>query len=375
MTGRFARPHRVVVKVGSASLRADRGLAREVLGGLVEQLAAVARGGSQVVLVSSGAVAAGMDDLGLSRRPVDLPTLQATASVGQGTLMHAYAEAFGGHGVPVGQVLLTPSDVTDRVRYLNARNTFERLLALGGVPVVNENDTVATDELRFGDNDRLAALVASMLGAGLLVLLSDVEGVLASDADGQRRVLERIDDPSEVVRYDHGGSSGVGTGGMVSKVEAVRVARFSGCHAVIAAARRPGVVTEAVTGQAVGTWFPPSPQRPESRKLWIAFAKHPTGVVHVDTGAVEALVRGGKSLLAAGVTGVAGDFAAGDTVDVVGSDGALVARGLVAVDRATLERVRGRQQAEVAAVLGVDDPPELVHRDELVVLDGRVRHA
>lgn len=368
MTARFARPSRVVVKVGSSSLRAERGIDRAVLQALVDQLAGVARARTEVVLVSSGAVAAGMDDLGLTRRPGDLPTLQAAASVGQGALVHAYADAFGAHGVPVGQVLLTPSDVTDRVRYLNARNTFERLLALGGVPVVNENDTVATDELRFGDNDRLAALVASMLGAGLLVLLSDVEGVLAPDAHGRQRVLERIDDPADVAGYDRGTSSGVGTGGMVSKVEAVRVARYSGCHAIIAAARRTGVVTDVVAGEPVGTWFPPSPQRPESRKLWIAFAKHATGVVRIDEGAVDALVRGGKSLLAAGVTGAAGDFAAGDSVDVVGPDGALVARGLVAVDRPTLERVRGRKQAEVAAVLGVDDPPELVHRDHLAVL-------
>lgn len=372
MSARFPRPARVVVKVGSSSLRAERGIDRDVLRALVDQLADVAGAGTRLVLVSSGAVAAGMDDLGLTRRPVDLPGLQAAASVGQGALVHAYADAFAAHRIPVGQVLLTPSDVTDRARYLNARNTFERLLALGAVPVVNENDTVATDELRFGDNDRLAALVASMLGAGLLVLLSDVEGVLApaGDGDGEARVLDRVDDPAEVARYDHGGSSGVGTGGMVSKVEAVRVARFSGCHAVIAGARRPGVIGDVVGGEPVGTWFPPSPQRPESRKLWIAFAKHPSGAVRVDAGAVDALVRGGKSLLAAGVTGSDGEFAAGDAVDVVGPDGAVVARGLTALDRATLDRVAGRKQAEVAAELGVDDPPELVHRDQLVVLDG-----
>ncbi len=371
MTSRFPRPARVVVKVGSSSLRAERGIDRDVLGSLVEQLAGVATAGTQVVLVSSGAVAAGMDDLGLTRRPVDLPGLQAAASVGQGALVHAYAEAFATHGIPVGQVLLTPSDVTDRTRYLNGRNTFERLLALGAVPVVNENDAVATDELRFGDNDRLAALAASMLGAQLLVLLSDVEGVLvAGDGDGQPRVLERVDDPADVARYDHGGSSAVGTGGMVSKVEAVRVARFSGCHAVIARARRPGVIGDVIGGQPVGTWFPPSTRRPESRKLWIAFAKHPAGVVRIDGGAVDALVRGGKSLLAAGVTGADGEFGAGDAVDVLGPDGTIVARGLVALDRPTLERVRGRKQAEVAAELGVDDAPELVHRDQLVVLDG-----
>lgn len=370
MTARFARPGRVVVKVGSSSLRAERGIDRGVLGSLVDQLAEVARAGTQVVLVSSGAVAAGMDDLGLARRPVDLPGLQAAASVGQGALVHAYAEAFAPHGIPVGQVLLTPSDVTDRARYLNGRNTFERLLALGAVPVVNENDTVATDELRFGDNDRLAALAASMLDARLLVLLSDVEGVLAPDGEGQPRVLERIDDPADVARYDHGGSSAVGTGGMVSKVEAVRVARFSGCHTVIARARRPGVIGDVITGEAVGTWFPPAAQRPESRKLWIAFAKHPAGAVRIDGGAVDALVRGGKSLLAAGVVGADGEFAAGDAVDVIGPDGGLVARGLVTLDRSTVERVRGRKQVEVAAVLGVDDAPELVHRDQLVVLGG-----
>ncbi len=370
MTRRFPRPRRVVVKVGSASLRGPDGVDRAFLDDLVGQLARVGQRGSEVVLVSSGAVAAGLGGLGLPRRPPDLPSLQAAASVGQGKLLHAYADAFAPYGQAVGQVLLTPSDVTDRTRYLNARNTFERLLRYRAVPVVNENDTVATDELRFGDNDRLAALVASMLGAELLLLLSDVEGVLTArpGADVAPRVVPQLDDPAEVARYDFGGSSAVGTGGMASKVEAARIAWFSSCHTVLAAARRPQVVEDAVTGHEVGTWFPPSPSRPESRKLWIAFAQQPSGAVEVDAGAVDALLRRGTSLLAAGVVAVHGTFAAGDPVDVRGPDGHIVARGLSAFDAATLSGLRGRRQAEVADSLAVADPPEVIHRDQLIVL-------
>ncbi len=370
MTRRFPRPRRVVVKVGSASLRGPDGVDRAFLDELVAQLARCADAGSQPVLVSSGAVAAGLGGLGLARRPPDLPSLQAAASVGQGKLLHAYADALAPHGRAVGQVLLTPSDVTDRTRYLNARNTVERLLRYGAVPVVNENDTVATDELRFGDNDRLAALVASMLGAELLLLLSDVDGVLVSQPEvgAAPQVVPQLDDPGEAARYDFGGSSDVGTGGMTSKIEAARIAWFSSCHTVLARARRPQVIDEVVAGAEVGTWFPPSPSRPESRKLWIAFAQQPHGVIEVDPGAVEALLRRGTSLLAAGGVAVHGTFAAGDPVDVAGPDGQIVARGLSAYDRATLERLRGHRQAEVADSLAIDDPPEVIHRDQLIVL-------
>jgi glutamate 5-kinase len=281
---RFPRPRRAVVKVGSSSLRGPdgTGVDRELVADLARQVAGVRAAGTEVVLVTSGAVAAGLAGLGMAARPADLPSLQAAASVGQGQLMHTYAEAFGAHGLSCGQVLLTPDDVVQRERYLNARHTFVRLLELGAVPVVNENDTVATDELRFGDNDRLAALVASMLGADLLVLLSDVEGLLDGDprVDPHAPLLDRVDDFAVLDRR-HFGSSGsdVGRGGMASKLEAARIASFSAAHAIIAHARRPDVIAEAVAGGAVGTWFLPAERRPDSRKLWIAFAKPSAGTL------------------------------------------------------------------------------------------------
>jgi glutamate 5-kinase len=360
----------VVVKVGSSSLRAPDGVDRALVERLTEEIAQLRRGGVTVVLVSSGAVAAGLGPLGLDRRPVDLPGLQAAASVGQGVLVHTYAEAFATHGIAVGQVLLTPEDVVDRTRYLNARNTFDRLLGLGAVPVVNENDTVVTDELRFGDNDRLAALVASMLGARLLVLLSDVEGLL--DGDPRREtdlpVLDRVDDLTPFDGRSLRSTSDVGTGGMETKLDAVRIARFSAAHSVIAHAGRPGVITDVVAGRSVGTWFPPAQRRPESRKLWIAFAPQPRGALVVDDGAVRALVERGSSLLAAGITEVTGSFAAGDAVDVVDATGRRVARGLVAHPAEVVARLRGRSSDQLAAELGDAYARAVIHRDSLVVI-------
>jgi glutamate 5-kinase len=366
---RFPRPGRVVVKVGSSSLRApDGGLDAGFATSLVGQLAGVRAEGVDVVLVSSGAVAAGLAPLGLTRRPGDLPGLQAAASVGQGLLLHTYQAGFAARGLACGQVLLTPDDVVHRPRFLNARNTFERLLALGAVPVVNENDTVATDELRFSDNDRLAALVVSMLGADLLVLLSDVDGLHDGHPSTGAPLLDRVDDIGALDGRHWGtSSSDVGRGGMAGKLEAARIATFSAAHVVIANARRPGVVAAAVDGERVGTWFPPSPRRPESRKLWIAFAPRPRGVVVVDEGAVRALTTRGSSLLAAGVVDALGDFASGDAVDVVGPDRTAIARGLVAYDRRDVLRVRGSSSEQVAATLGPDARAEIIHRDRLVL--------
>lgn len=368
MTPRFPRPRRVVVKIGSSSLRApDGGLDSTLIDAIVEQVSELVKSGVEVVLVSSGAVAAGLAPLGLATRPTELGELQAAASVGQGVLMHAYQEAFRSRGLACGQVLLTPEDVVDRGRYLNARHTFDRLLARSAVPVVNENDTVATDELRFGDNDRLAALVASMLGAGLLILLSDVEGLLDGDpgASATLPVLGRVDDLASLDERHYGRTgSTLGSGGMASKLEAVRIATFSAAHAVIANARRPQVVIESTRGALVGTWFPPARRRPESRKLWIAFARVPQGRLHVDEGAVRALVQRGSSLLAAGVVKVEGEFTAGEAVDVTGPDGRVVARGLSTYAHDDVRAVLGRSTAE----LQPGRRRAVIHRDQLVVL-------
>ena len=374
MTGpRYDRPQRVVAKVGSSSLRAaDGGLNRDLVGALVNQIAGLRRGGVEVVLVSSGAVAAGLAPLGFARRPTDLPGLQAAASVGQGILVHTYQDRFAEHELACGQVLLTPQDVVDRTRYLNARHTFDRLLGLGAVPVVNENDTVATDELRFGDNDRLAALVASMLNAQLLVLLSDVDGLYAEAPDanaGASVPLDRVDDFRALDPQVIGPSgSDVGTGGMASKLEAARIATFSGAHAVIANARRDDVLSDVVNGQAVGTWFPPSRRRPESRKLWIAFAPMPQGRLFVDDGAVRALVERGSSLLAAGIVEAQGRFAAGDAVDVVGPDHVVVARGLTTYGAEDVRQILGRSSEWLTAEYGASYTREVIHRDSLVVV-------
>ena len=369
--GRFNRPRRVVVKVGSSSLRAPGGgLDTGFVSALVAQLAALREAGADVVLVSSGAVAAGLAPLGLKRRPTELPRLQAVASVGQGVLIHTYQTAFGAHGMASGQVLLTPDDIVDRARYLNARNTFDTLLDLSAIPIVNENDTVATDELRFGDNDRLAALTASMLGADLLVLLSDVEGLHDGDPRTQpgAPLLDRIDDIGALDRRHHGlPGSDVGSGGMASKLEAARIATFSGAHVVIALARRPLVVLDVADGRTVGTHFPPAARRPESRKLWIAFAPVPQGAILVDAGAVRALVERNSSLLAAGVVDALGNFDPGDAVEVVGPDDRVVGRGLVRYGREDVMRLRGRSTDEAVRELGPGFDRAVIHRDQLVI--------
>lgn len=367
MMQRFPTPDLVVVKVGSNSLRdADGGLDDAILVELVAQVAKLVGGGTRVVLVSSGAVAAGLGPLGLRTRPPDLPGLQAAASVGQGLLLHRYQAAFAAHGIACGQVLLMAGDMVDRRRYLNARNTFERLLELAAVPVVNENDTVATEELRVGDNDRLAALVAGMLGADLLLLLSDVEGLYDDDPlrHPDATAIDRVDD---VAAFDRarvrGSASGVGTGGMRTKLDAARIATLGAAQVVIAHAHRPDVLAEVVAGETVGTWFP-ARDRPDSRKLWIAFATSPQGSLVIDHGAMRALVERGSSLLAVGITDVHGGFAAGAAVNVVGPDQQLIARGLVAFDAAEVRGMLGRPSRE----LEPGHRRAVVHRDSLVLL-------
>ncbi|HEX9888349.1 MAG TPA: glutamate 5-kinase, partial [Nitriliruptorales bacterium] len=342
---RFPRPVLAVVKVGSSSLRAPDGrLDRDQVRSLADQVAAVRGAGTRVVLVSSGAVAAGMGLLGMAARPVDLPTLQAAAAVGQGELVHEYQVHLTAHGLSAAQILLSQDDFVRRSRYLNARNTLRRLLDLGAVPVINENDAVATEELAYGDNDHLAALVASMLEAQLLVILSDVDGLYDGDPrrDPDARLVGRVDDVSALDLGRIGGTgSHVGSGGMRTKVESARVATASAAHAVVAQARRPGVVVDAVAGEPVGTWFVAHERRIEARRLWIGFALSPHGRLYVDEGAASALTRRGTSLLGVGVTHAEGDFSAGDAVEIVAPDGTVVARGLANYDAAEIDKVAG----------------------------------
>jgi len=363
VSARFPRPALVVVKVGSSSLRDDAGhLDHAQVRALAGQVVALRRQGVQVVVVSSGAVAAGMGLLGLARRPTDTPTLQAAAAAGQGELMRAYQQVLSEHGLTGAQLLLSQDDFVVRRRYLNARTALRRLVELGAVPIINENDAIATDELTYGDNDHLAALVASMLGAQLLIMLSDVEGMLdRPPSEPGATLVPTVADPGDVDLSRIGGiGSVVGSGGMRTKLGAAQVAVRSGMHAVIAHARRPDVIIDVADGAEVGTWFVAREGRMEARRLWIAFALRLRGRVHVDAGAVRVLRAGAASLLGVGVTGCDGDFAAGDAVEVVGPDGAVVARGLVAYDAADVARLAGLATAAYGR--------EVIHRDDLAVL-------
>jgi glutamate 5-kinase len=360
---------RVVVKVGSSSLTtAAGGLDSERLHALVDALASTRNSGREVVLVSSGAIAAGLAPLGLARRPRDLATQQAAASVGQGLLFARYADAFASHGLQVGQVLLTVDDMTRRSHYRNAYRTLHKLLALGVVPVVNENDTVATHEIRFGDNDRLAALVAQLVHADALVLLSDVDALYDGDPrrPGATRIAE-IRDLSELdgLRIGRTGASGLGSGGMQTKVEAARIATGSGIDAVLAAAAE---VSAVLSGSPVGTWFRPRAGRRSTRLLWLEHATDGRGSLHLDAGAVRAVVERRMSLLPAGITSVDGTFSAGDPVDLVDESGRPVARGLVNYDSTELPALLGRSTHDLARELGPAYEREVVHRDDLVVL-------
>ncbi len=369
MRSQIASARRVVVKVGSSSLTsAAGGLDRARVDVLVDALQAVMATGREVVLVSSGAIAAGLAPLQLTRRPRDLATQQAAASVGQGLLMHAYTQSFGRFGQTVGQVLLTVDDVTRRAHYRNAYRTLRRLLDLRAVPVVNENDTVATEEIRFGDNDRLASLVAALIEADALILLSDVDALYTGDPKlpGSVRVpvVSEATDLSGI-SIAAPGRSGVGTGGMVTKIDAARIATIAGMSVVLTSASQ---APAALAGDDVGTLFLPSDARARSRLFWLAHATAPRGRLHLDDGAVRAVVGRRASLLPAGITGVDGAFAAGDPVDLVDTSGRSVARGLVNYDALELPGLLGRSTGDLAAELGPGYEKEVVHRDDLVLL-------
>jgi glutamate 5-kinase len=362
---------RLVVKVGSALLvngKTGR-LNRAWLKTLVADLLRLRRRGQQVILVSSGAIALGRRHLGLAPGALRLEESQAAAAVGQIRLAHAYKELLEDAGVSVAQVLLTLEDSEQRTRYLNARATLEALLALDALPVINENDTVATAEIRYGDNDRLAARVAQMASADCLVLLSDVDGVYTADPhrDPRAQFIERIGRITPEIEAMAGRSaSGVGTGGMATKIAAARIALDAGCHMCIASGH-PRHPLRAIETGARCTWFIPSATPRAARKQWIAGTLKPAGAVHIDAGALRAL-RGGKSLLAAGVTGTLGRFESGDTVSVLSPEGGEVARGIVAYGDADASRILGRRSSEIEAVLGFRGREELIHRDDLVIL-------
>jgi glutamate 5-kinase len=361
----------LVVKIGSSSVTTSSG---GVNVGAIDKMAgevADARSaGSRVVVVTSGAIAAGWTSLAPGRpRPSDLATLQAVSAVGQHGLMRVWSDALGRRSLVAGQVLLAPLDFVHRSQYLHARQTLSRLLELGVVPVVNENDAVADEEIRFGDNDRLAALVAHLVGADLLVLLTDTAGLFTEDprrTTGGSLIEEVVEIDHELERIAGGPGSSMGSGGMASKLAAAKIAVWSGVEAVIADASRPDVLAE-VAGSApgVGTRFRPRDRRLAARKLWIAFAIGASGTIVVDAGARRALVEGGRSLLPAGVVSVRGDFGVDDAVEIADPAGDVFAKGLVRQPAAVVASWAGRRSDQ----LPEDESPEVVHRDDLVVIE------
>ena len=362
----LASGDRLVLKVGTASLvdatgRPDDDRLATLCSGIAELKAS----GVDVILVSSGAIAAGITPLGLTGRPTDIPSLQAAAAVGQGRLLSGYARLLADHNHVAAQLLLTRYDFMHRQQYLNARNTLDRLLALGAVPIVNENDTVATDEIRFGDNDRLGALVANLARAKLLLLLTNAGGLHSADPRDHPDapvIDEVVRITPELERVSGGRGSDLSTGGMASKIAAAWVATFSGVGVVVADGAAPRVLQRVAKGETLGTYFHPHAKRASARRLWIAFGQPPKGTVVVDEGARDAVVARKKSLLPVGVSEVRGGFDAGDTVDVATADRGVFARGLVRYSAAELESARGRSTSDLAT-------SEVIHRDQLIVLE------
>lgn len=351
---------KIVLKIGSRSLVGDGGRYAR----LAEMLARESKAGRSIVLVSSGAVAVGRARLGFTERPKQITKLQAAAAAGQSHLMRAYEEAFSAHGIVAAQILLTHADLADRDRYLNARGALDELLALGVVPVVNENDTVSVDELKFGDNDQLAAMVATLIGADLLVLLTDVEGLL--DPSGVRASV--VTDMAQAMAWVKPPTDDVGLGGMSSKMESARRATLHGVPVIIGDARDETLLSRILAGDDVGTLFVPPESRLTSKKHWIAFTLKPRGVILVDRGAVRALEGGKASLLPSGVLGVRGDFDAGDAVSVVDSEGREFARGLARYSVHNCAKLAGTKASEIEARLGMTAGDAIIHKDELVVL-------
>jgi glutamate 5-kinase len=360
----------VVAKIGTSSITDDHGgIEVAAIEKLCSEVADLRSQGHRVVVVTSGAIAAGLPALGLSgRRPNDIATLQAVSAVGQSRLMGVYDAALGTHGLVVGQVLLAPLDFAHRSQYLHARQTLNRLLELGVVPVVNENDAIADDEIRFGDNDFLAALLANLVAADLLVLLTDAPGLLSADprlVEGGSLIEEIVEVDHEMERMAGGRGTFRGCGGMASKLAAAKIASWSGVRAVIAAANRPGVLTGAVEGRpGIGTVVRPRDRRLPARKLWIAFARAMAGTIVVDDGARRALVERSRSLLPAGIVDVRGDFEAGDAVEIADVGGKVFAKGLVRLSSVDLKAAAGRRTAD----LPEGTPHEAIHADDLVAL-------
>jgi glutamate 5-kinase len=362
-----------IVKVGSRSLTGDDGrLDRDQVGNLAKQLLALVEMGKRIVLVSSGAVASGVGKLGLSARPTDLATLQAVAAIGQTHLMQVYEQTFAAHGRHAAQILLTASELDDRVAYLNVRNTLRRLLELGAIPIINENDTVAVDELKttFGDNDRLAGMVAGLLEGSLLVILSDVQGLFDRDPRNPEAkvvaTVDRIDESIEDMVRDR--KTGVSKGGMASKLATAKFVTSSGQSVVIGWGRGPDILIRLAKGEPIGTLFVPQSKTLTPKKRWIGFSVQPAGQLQVDAGAVKAMRDDGRSLLAIGIRTVDGNFGKGDIVSVIDEDGVEIARGLINYNADQVKQIRGCRSDRIEQILGQCPYEEVIHRDNLTIV-------
>lgn len=362
-----------IIKVGSRSLTDDAGrLDHDQVANLANQLVALRELGKQVLLVSSGAVASGMGKLGLKARPTDLATLQAVAAIGQAHLIQVYEKTFALHGRHAAQILLTAAELDDRIAYLNVRNTLSRLIELGAIPIINENDTVAVDELKttFGDNDRLAGMVAGLFQSSALIILSDVRGLYDRDPKDPSAIVlssvAKIDDSVEELVRDS--KTGISKGGMASKLSTAKFMTHSGQSTVIAWGREPDVLVRLARGESLGTHFLPQPRSLVSRKRWIGFSAQPSGSVEVDAGAAKAMQQGGRSLLAIGVRDVHGDFGKGDIISVLDPDGTEIARGLSNYNATQVKMIRGCHSDRIAQILGQCPYEEIIHRDNLTVM-------
>jgi glutamate 5-kinase len=366
----LSRAKRVVLKLGSAVLTAADGLNQPLIQRLVGEIGQLRSGDREFILVSSGAIAAGCRKLGLASRPAGIPQAQAVAAAGQSVMMHVYEDAFAEIGLKAAQILLTHDDLESRHRFLNARNTLFTLLSWEVVPIINENDTVATDELKFGDNDNLAALICNLAGADLLVLLTDTDGLFDKDPreHDDARLLHQVSNIDAKVEKAAGHRPGaLGRGGMVSKLQAAKKAGAAGLPTLIANGLTPGILTEIFGGAEVGTLFLPQDQKLTSRQYWLAYNVTPKGAILVDPGARAALVKGHKSLLPAGILEVFGGFRKGDAVHLMDTEGKPFAVGLTNYSAREIGRIKGRQSQEIAQTLGQKGYEEVVHRDNLVV--------
>ncbi len=363
---------RIVVKVGTSTITYPTGkmnLGR--MEKLVRELTDLANQGREIVLVTSGAIAVGMDRMGKKKRPRSIPQRQALAAVGQGALMHAYGSLFAAYGRMAGQVLLTKENSRRHHQYTNSRNALKAMLAMGVLPVVNENDAVAVDEVKIGDNDTLSATVATLVDADVLIILSDVAGLYTANpaTDKKARLIPEVREITpDIEKLAGGAGSAAGTGGMRTKIEAAKIATRSGVTMVVASGEEDGVIRTVLNGEAVGTLFPAREEHLKARKSWLAFGRNIAGDLVVDDGCAEAMLTGGKSLLAAGLVSVEGAFAAKSTVRVLTQEGREIARGIVNYDAVSLRRIAGRRTDEIAAILAAPVFLEVIHRDNMVLM-------